>query len=131
MRLFYCACCRRVSPAAEVYTIELVPALAREATARLKRLGYGNVHARAGDGYLGWPKASPFDAILVTCGADHVPGPLWEQLKPGGKMVIPVGPPGRMWLRVLTKGADGKERSRDLTPVRFVPLRRPGDRPEK
>ena len=116
---------------AEVYTIELVPALAREATARLKRLGYGNVHARAGDGYLGWPKAAPFDAILVTCGADHVPRPLWEQLKPGGKMVIPVGPPGRMWLRVLTKGADGKERSRDLTPVRFVPLRRPGDRPEK
>jgi protein-L-isoaspartate(D-aspartate) O-methyltransferase len=60
-----------------------------------------------------------------------VPRPLWEQLKPGGKMVIPVGPPGRMWLRVLTKGADGKERSRDVTPVRFVPLRRPGDRPEK
>ena len=116
---------------AEVYTIELVPALAREATARLKRLGYRNVHARSGDGYLGWPKAAPFDSILVTCGADHVPRPLWEQLKPGGKMVIPVGPPDRMWLRVLTKGADGKERSRDLTPVRFVPLRRPGDRPEK
>ena len=116
---------------AEVYTIELVPALAREATARLKRLGYRNVHARSGDGYLGWPKAAPFDSILVTCGADHVPRPLWEQLKPGGKLVIPVGPPGRMWLRVLSKGADGKERSRDLTPVRFVPLRRPGDRPGK
>jgi protein-L-isoaspartate(D-aspartate) O-methyltransferase len=116
---------------AEVYTIELVPALAREASARLKRLGYGNVQARTGDGYLGWPEAAPFDAILVTCGADHVPRPLWEQLKPGGKMVIPVGPPERMWLRVLTKGADGQERSRDLTPVRFVPLRRPGDRPEK
>jgi protein-L-isoaspartate(D-aspartate) O-methyltransferase len=116
---------------AEVYTIELVPALAQEATARLQRLGYGNVHARAGDGYLGWPQAPPFDAILVTCGADHVPRPLWEQLQPGGKMVIPVGPPDQMWLRVLTKGADGKESSRDLAPVRFVPLRRPGDRPEK
>jgi protein-L-isoaspartate(D-aspartate) O-methyltransferase len=116
---------------AEVYTVELVPALAREAAARLRRLGYRNVYARAGDGYLGWPKAAPFDAILVTCGADHVPGPLWEQLEPGGKMVIPVGPPDRMWLRVLTKGGDGKERSRDLIPVRFVPLRRQGDRPEK
>jgi protein-L-isoaspartate(D-aspartate) O-methyltransferase len=116
---------------ADVYTIELVPALAREASDRLKRLGFRNVHARSGDGYLGWPKEAPFDAILVTCGADHVPKPLWEQLKPGGRMVIPVGPPGRMWLRVLTKGADGEERSRDLTPVRFVPLRRPGDRPEK
>jgi protein-L-isoaspartate(D-aspartate) O-methyltransferase len=117
--------------AAEVYTIELVPALAKEASARLRRLGYRNVQAREGDGYLGWPKASPFDAVVVTCGADHVPKPLWEQLRPGGRMVIPVGPPGRMWLRVLTKGADGKERSRDLTPVRFVPLRRPGGGPEK
>jgi protein-L-isoaspartate(D-aspartate) O-methyltransferase len=116
---------------AEVYTIELVPALAREATDRLKRLGYRNVHTRTGDGYLGWPEVAPFDAILVTCGADHVPRPLWEQLRPGGKMVIPLSPPDRMWLRVLTKGADGKELSRDLTPVRFVPLRRPGDRPEK
>jgi protein-L-isoaspartate(D-aspartate) O-methyltransferase len=116
---------------AEVYTVELVPALAREATARLERLGYANVHARAGDGYLGWPKAAPFDAILVTCGADHVPRPLWEQLQPGGKMVIPVGRADRMWLRVLTKGADGEERPRDLIPVRFVPLRRPGDRPDK
>jgi protein-L-isoaspartate(D-aspartate) O-methyltransferase len=116
---------------AEVYTIELVRALSQGATARLKRLGYGNVHARAGDGYQGWPKAAPFDAILVTCGADHVPRPLWEQLKPGGNLVIPVGSPDRMWLRVLTKDADGKERSRDLAPVLFVPLRRPGDGPEK
>jgi protein-L-isoaspartate(D-aspartate) O-methyltransferase len=116
---------------ADVYTIELVPALAEEASARLKRLGYDKVHTRAGDGYLGWEKAAPFDAILVTCGADHVPKPLWDQLKPGGKMVIPVGPPDRMWLRVLTKDTDGTQHSRDLTPVRFVPLRRPADRPDK
>jgi protein-L-isoaspartate(D-aspartate) O-methyltransferase len=116
---------------ADVYSIELVPDLAREASARLKRLGYRNVHTRTGDGYLGWPTQAPFDAILVTCGADQVPKPLWEQLKPGGKMIIPVGPHDHMWLRVLTKGADGTEHCRDLTPVRFVPLRRPGDHPAK
>jgi protein-L-isoaspartate(D-aspartate) O-methyltransferase len=112
----------------KVCTIELVPELAKEAGARLERLGYRNVEARQGDGYLGWPEAAPFDAILVTCGADHVPGPLFEQLKVGGKMVIPVGdPPARLWLRLITKGADGKQQSRDLIPVRFVPLRRPAE----
>jgi protein-L-isoaspartate(D-aspartate) O-methyltransferase len=110
---------------AEVYTIELVPELAKEAAERLKRLGYANVTAKAGDGYLGWPDAAPFDAVLVTCGADHVPKPLMEQLKPGGKMVIPVGrPPHDLTLRVLTKNADGTHTTKDLAPVAFVPLRR-------
>jgi protein-L-isoaspartate(D-aspartate) O-methyltransferase len=110
---------------AEVYTIELIPELARDAEARLKRLGYKNVTVRAGDGYLGWPEAAPFDAIVVTCGAEKVPEPLQKQLKPGGVMVIPVGPAhGVQSLQVLTKGADGKVQTRDLLPVRFVPLRR-------
>lgn len=111
--------------AAEVYTIELLPALAKEGGERLKRLGYGDkVRVRAGDGYLGWPEAAPFDSILVTCGADHVPDPLFEQLKPGGKLIIPVGPRSDQVLRVIEKDERGKRRSRDVIPVRFVPLRR-------
>jgi protein-L-isoaspartate(D-aspartate) O-methyltransferase len=113
----------------QVYTIELVPTLAEQATARLKRLGYRNIQVRAGDGYKGWSEAAPFDAILVTCGAEHVPEPLWEQFKPGGVMVIPVGKANAVQvLRVVTKGPKGERQSRDLAPVRFVPLRREGDR---
>lgn len=109
----------------EVYTIELLPGLAQSAEARLNRLGYGEkVHVRTGDGYLGWPDAAPFDSILVTCGADHVPDPLFEQLKPGGKMIIPVGPRSNQELRVVEKDLRGQRRSRDVVPVRFVPLRR-------
>jgi protein-L-isoaspartate(D-aspartate) O-methyltransferase len=118
--------------AEKVYTIELVAELAKEAALRLKRLGYANVEVKEGDGYLGWKEAAPFDSILVTCGAEHVPKPLFEQLKPGGKMVIPVGePPHRLWLRVVTKGPKGEEQSRDLIPVSFVPLRRPVNSPPK
>ena len=110
---------------AEVYTIELVPELAAEVQARLSRIGYLNVIAKQGDGYLGWPEAAPFDSILVTCGADHVPQPLFDQLKPGGRMVIPVGDaPCGLWLRVITKSHDGAQHSRDLIPVAFVPMRR-------
>jgi protein-L-isoaspartate(D-aspartate) O-methyltransferase len=109
----------------EVYTIEIIPALADSSAARLDRLGYRNVHVRTGDGYLGWPDAAPFDSILVTCGADHVPEPLVEQLKPGGKLVIPVGPAGDLqWLKIIEKTASGETRSRSVLPVRFVPLRR-------
>ena len=112
----------------EVYTIELLPNLAKQARARLERLGYHNIEVRSGDGYRGWPEAAPFDAIVVTCGADHVPGPLFEQLKPGGAMVIPVGGQSEIQiLRVITKGLHGEQQSRDLAPVRFVPLRRAGD----
>jgi protein-L-isoaspartate(D-aspartate) O-methyltransferase len=112
----------------EVYTIELIPDLADEAKERLKRLGYTNVHTRAGDGYKGWPEAAPFDAVVVTCGADHVPEPLFEQLKPGGVLVIPVGKTqAEQSLLAITKDAKGKRTTRDLGPVRFVPLRRGGD----
>src|SRR5262249_29757801 len=108
----------------EVYTIELLAPLAEEATGRLKRLGYKNVTVRAGDGYKGGPEKAPFDAILVTCGADHVPEPLLEQLRPGGTMVIPVGGQAEgQSLRVITKAADGTVKSRDVMAVRVVPLR--------
>jgi protein-L-isoaspartate(D-aspartate) O-methyltransferase len=113
---------------ADVYTIELIPALADQARARLKRLGYQNVHVRTGDGYKGWPEEAPFDGVVVTCGAEHVPEPLFEQLKPGGVLVIPVGPAGGLQtLRVVTKGPNGERRTRDVAPVRFVPLRRAPD----
>ena len=116
----------------EVYTVELLPELAESAKKRLERLGYRNVHVKAGDGYLGWPDKGPFDAVVVTCGAREVPRPLFEQLKEGGKMVIPVGEAGRMQtLRIITKGSDGKREVRDLLPVRFVPLRRAGKIEEK
>jgi len=116
----------------EVYTIELVPALADQAKDRLKWLNYANVQTRTGDGYNGWPEAAPFDAIIVTCGADHVPDPLFEQLKPGGVLVIPVGKTqAEQSLLAITKDAKGKRTTRDLGPVRFVPFRRPGDGPGK
>ncbi len=116
----------------EVYTIELIPELAKQAKERLKQLGYRKVHVKQGDGYLGWPDKAPFDSILVTCGADHVPEPLIEQLKPGGTMVIPVGKSSaNQWLEVITKGKDGKTNSRKVLPVRFVPLRREKGSPAK
>ncbi|MCI0460704.1 MAG: protein-L-isoaspartate(D-aspartate) O-methyltransferase [Gemmataceae bacterium] len=111
--------------AGEVYTIELLPELAEQARKRLERLGYSNVHVKAGDGYQGWPEKGPFDSIVVTCGAKEVPEPLFEQLKEGGKLVIPVGGPNEeQSLLVVTKGPEGTREVRDLLPVRFVPLRR-------
>jgi protein-L-isoaspartate(D-aspartate) O-methyltransferase len=111
----------------EVYTIELLPSLAEEARTRLERLGYPKVHVRTGDGFYGWPEAAPFDAVVVTCGADQVPEALFEQLKSGGKMVIPVGPAGGVQrLRLIEKGPNGEMQSRELLPVRFVPLRHSG-----
>ena len=111
--------------AARVYSIEIVTALADEARERLARLGYANVEVRAGDGYEGWPEAAPFDAIMVTAGAPHVPPALAAQLKPGGRMVIPVGPAGAVQrLTLLEKRADGSVHSREIVPVRFVPLTR-------
>jgi protein-L-isoaspartate(D-aspartate) O-methyltransferase len=107
----------------DVYTIEIVEPLAREADARLRELGYTNIHARAGDGYVGWPEAAPFDGILVTAGADHVPQPLVDQLKPGKRMVIPVGASlNNQSLKVLTKLHDGRVDEQDVMAVRFVPL---------
>jgi protein-L-isoaspartate(D-aspartate) O-methyltransferase len=105
----------------EVYTIEIVEPLARRAEADLKRLGYTNVFVRAGDGYKGWPEAAPFDAVIVTCAPEHVPQPLVDQLKEGGRMIIPVGPAGNQELYLLSKRGDKVER-RAVLPVRFVPM---------
>jgi protein-L-isoaspartate(D-aspartate) O-methyltransferase len=106
-----------------VYTIEIVEPLAKRAEGQLKALGYDNVTVRAGDGYAGWPAHAPFDRIIVTAGADHVPKPLVDQLKPGGIMVIPVGnDTNQLQLTVLTKTAKGGIRKRSVLPVRFVPL---------
>jgi protein-L-isoaspartate(D-aspartate) O-methyltransferase len=106
-----------------VYTVEIVKPLATEAAARLKRLKYDTVRVRAGDGYEGWPSAAPFDAMIVTCAADRVPEPLWEQLKPGGRMVIPVGPSGRVQnLTVIVKGPNGERKSDVIIPCAFVPM---------
>ena len=104
-----------------VCTIEIVEPLARRAEADLKRLGYTNVMVRAGDGYKGWPEAAPFDTVIVTCAPDHVPQPLVDQLKEGGRMIIPVGPVGEQELYVLRKKGDKVER-RAVLPVRFVPM---------
>jgi protein-L-isoaspartate(D-aspartate) O-methyltransferase len=106
---------------AEVYTIEIVEPLAQTASATLKRLGYTNVFVRAGDGYRGWPEAAPFDAIIVTCAPDHVPQPLVDQLRDGGRMIIPVDEGGEQSLVLLEKKAEKVVRTAVL-PVRFVPM---------
>ena len=109
----------------EVYSIELVAELAASAKQRLDRLGFKNVQVRQGDGYLGWPQTAPFDSILVTAGATEVPQPLVSQLKPGGRMIIPVGGSSLdQVLKVVEKDAAGKVSIRDVIPVRFVPLLR-------
>lgn len=108
-----------------VHTIEIVEPLGAEARERLATLGYRNVEVRIGDGYRGWPEHAPFDGILVTAGADHIPQPLVQQLKPGGRMVIPVGPADMVQeLTVIEKKADGSLERRTVIPVRFVPLTR-------
>lgn len=110
---------------AEVYSIEIVAPLAARARAALDAAGYGRVRTRVGDGYLGWPEAAPFDAIVVTAAPDHVPPALVEQLKPGARLVIPVGPwMSTQELLVIRKDADGRAVSRRTIPVRFVPLTR-------
>ena len=107
----------------QVYSIEIVAALAEEATARLRRLGYGNVSVRSGDGYRGWQEHAPFDAIIVTAAAPTIPPPLLEQLKPGGRLVIPVGAPyDRQVLTVIDKDERGYVTEQTVLPVAFVPL---------
>jgi protein-L-isoaspartate(D-aspartate) O-methyltransferase len=108
-----------------VCTIEIVPALAEAAAQRLKSLGYGNVRVRAGDGYHGWPECGPFDSVIVTAALGHVPPPLIEQLKVGGRLVMPVGPAyATQELSVVEKIAPGEMRTRSVTLVRFVPFMR-------
>jgi protein-L-isoaspartate(D-aspartate) O-methyltransferase len=108
-----------------VYTIEIIASLGNEAAARLRSLGYRNVEVRIGDGYAGWPERAPFDAIVVTAGADHIPAPLVAQLAPRGRMVIPVGPSSvDSELMVVEKQVDGSVRTHPVLPVSFVPLMR-------
>ena len=109
--------------AARVFTIEIVEPLGRLARKRLRRLGYGNVEVRIGDGYYGWEEHAPFDAIIITAAISHVPPSLVHQLKPGGRIVIPVGQRFLVqFLTVVEKHLDGGVTMREILPVRFVPL---------
>jgi protein-L-isoaspartate(D-aspartate) O-methyltransferase len=105
----------------EVYSIEITEPLAKNAEATLQRLGYKNVHVKIGDGYKGWPEEAPFDAIIVTCAPDRVPQPLVDQLKDGGRMVIPVGDRFAQQLYLLEK-KNGQLKQSATLPVRFVPM---------
>lgn len=106
-----------------VYSIEIIPELGEAAARRLRRLGYDNVETRIGDGYYGWPEQAPFDAIIGTAAAGKVPPALIQQLKPGGRMVIPIGSPyTTQQLMVLDKDARGEVIEREVLPVAFVPL---------
>jgi protein-L-isoaspartate(D-aspartate) O-methyltransferase len=107
---------------AEVYSVEIIEALAVESRERLERLGFSNVHTLHADGYFGWEEHAPYDAIIVTCAPDHIPQPLVQQLADGGKLVVPVGPPGgyqTLW-QVTKSGEEIKKRN--VTGVLFVPL---------
>ena len=109
----------------DVYSIEIIEELGEQVKARLKRLNYKNITVRIGDGYFGWEEHAPFDAIIVTAAADHIPPPLVKQLKPGGRMGIPVG--GRFQVQnllIVEKALDGTVTTKQVMPVRFVPLTR-------
>ncbi len=105
----------------KVYTIEIIPSLAQSAAQRLKELGYNNVSVKCGDGFLGWPEAAPFDAIIITCAPPEVPRPLIEQLAENGRLIVPLGED----FQVLTlyKKVDGKLTKNYIAPVRFVPMK--------
>jgi len=109
----------------QVYTIEILPGLAKSAAARLKALGYANVKVRAGDGYQGWPDQAPFDAIIVTAGASHIPAPLIAQLKDGGRLVIPVDVAVGYQELLQCRKERGQLVKKIIAPVRFVPLIEP------
>jgi protein-L-isoaspartate(D-aspartate) O-methyltransferase len=110
----------------QVYSVEVVEPLAQSARQRLHAMGYTNVETRHGDGYRGWPEHAPYDGIIVTAAAPYIPEPLTEQLKPGGRLVIPVGQHfGAQELLLVEKGAKGKVHTRNVLPVAFVPLIHP------
>ena len=112
------------SLAREVWTIEIVPELARSASALLREVGFTNVHVREGDGHGGWPESAPFDRIMVTAAPVEIPGDVIEQLAPGGRLVIPVGPQGApQWITIVEKTGNGLREERTI-PVQFVPLTR-------
>ncbi|MBN1277874.1 MAG: protein-L-isoaspartate(D-aspartate) O-methyltransferase [Deltaproteobacteria bacterium] len=108
----------------DVYTIEIISELGNSAAARLKDLGYKNVNVRISDGYYGWEEHSPFDAIIVTAASEYIPPPLIDQLKDGGRMVIPVGSPFMIQTLMLVEKKGDKIKTTSLMPVRFVPFRR-------
>ena len=109
-----------------VYTIELEETLARSATAVLRELKIENITVRTGDGYGGWPEHAPFDIVIVTAAPEHIPQPLIDQLKPGGRLIVPVGPRFTVQqLQLLEKDAGGVIKTTEVSPVMFVPLRRP------
>jgi protein-L-isoaspartate(D-aspartate) O-methyltransferase len=117
------------SVAKEVYTIEIVPQLAKSAAETLKRMGLRNVTVREGDGYKGWPDEAPFDRIILTAAPPELPAALTDQLKPGGKLVAPIGERGSAQsLLLVEKAPDGRITSRHLAPVQFVPMVKPADR---
>jgi len=106
-----------------VFTMEIIRALGEKARLRLRSLGYASVKVRIGDGYFGWPEEAPFDGIIVTCAAGHIPPPLVKQLSPGGRMVIPLGGTYQVQrLVVVTKDNQGTVRTQELLPVVFVPM---------
>jgi protein-L-isoaspartate(D-aspartate) O-methyltransferase len=112
----------------EVYTIEIIPALARRSKDLLQGMGYRNIHFRTGNGYVGWPEAAPFDGIIVTCAPDHIPAPLIDQLAVGGRMVIPISYSTTVQdLLLVEKLASGKLKKTNLIPVLFVPMIRAGN----
>ena len=107
----------------QVYSIEIIPELAVSASERLQRLGFGNVEVKNADGYYGWQEHAPFDAIIVTAAISHIPPPLVQQLKPGGVLMIPVGPVFQVQqLSMVRKDTDGEITTRQVLPVRFVPF---------
>lgn len=106
----------------EVYTVEIIPELARSAEERLRRLGYDKIKVLNADGYYGWEEHAPYDAIIVTCAPDHIPQPLVQQLKDGGRMVIPVGPPGGLQTLWLVEKVGGEVRTYSMMGVLFVPM---------
>ena len=110
----------------EVFSIEIVKSLVDSAAVRLDKLGYKNVTTRWGDGYKGWPEEAPFDAIIVTAAPDKIPQPLIDQLKAGGRLVVPIGT-RQQELKVFTKNKDGTIQSKNIIPVRFVPMVHPKD----
>lgn len=107
-----------------VYTVEIVDELAQTAKARLDRLGYDNIQVKSGDGYHGWPSKAPFDAIMVTAGAESIPQPLIAQLKNGGHMIIPIGPSNSVRQLIMITKKKGRIMKKNLMPVRFVPFTR-------
>lgn len=109
--------------ASSVYTMEIIPELGQRAKDTLRQLDYANVHVRVGDGYYGWPEQAPFDRIIVTAAGDHIPPPLIQQLRPGGRLVMPVGSPFlTQQLTIVDKTEDDAIRTREVLPVRFVPI---------